>query len=129
MKYLPLVIAAGVLLGVVLHGWISRDQESPTTLLTLTVVLVLAPLAARINVFGIFDFQKTVDRLDSEISETKNEVTTISHSIQSLQQSLKLSATSNSRQDQVFSFNFQEPAAVEAIKEQIKIETEEELEH
>lgn len=111
LKYVPLVVAAGVLLGIILHGWIGRDQDPSTTLLNLTVVLVLAPLAARINVFGIFDFQETVDRLDVEISDTKKEVLKISQSIQTLQQSLP----SNNRQDQTININLPEPIRVDRI--------------
>jgi hypothetical protein len=121
LKYVPLVVAAGVLLGIILHGWIGRDQDPSTTLLNLTVVLVLAPLAARINVFGIFDFQKTVDRLDVEISDTKKEVLKISQSIQTLQQSLP----SNNRQDQTININLRDSVNLEAIEEQAEAATEE----
>lgn len=124
MKYIPVIVVAAVLLAIITHSWIIRNQEPSKTLLILTSVLVLAPLASRIKAFGLLDFQKSVDRLDNEISETKKEVSALNQNIQILQQSLSASAAANSRQDQTININLRDAINPELIERRAEAETE-----
>ena len=90
------------------------------------LVLVLAPLASKIKVFEFLEFQKSVDRIDGELAANREEITTVANNLQVLQ--LNINTVSENRQAQTITLNLHDEATIEALRQRIKIETEEVLE-
>ncbi len=124
MNYIPIVFAA-VILSIIVDGWFTQDAAPSKTLLAAMLVLVLAPLASKIKVFDFLEFQKSVDRIDEDLTATKEEIATVANNLQVLQ--LGINTVSENRQAQNVTVNVLDEVSVEKLKQSIKSETEEGL--
>ena len=81
LKNALLAITGATFLIIVIHSWFIRETTPSALMVSATLVLVLVPFASRIKIFELFDFQRSVERLDSEIDLTRKDVSTLSQNV------------------------------------------------
>ncbi len=98
LRYVLFVATWVLLVVIVIHLWLIRGGDPPVPLLAILVVISLIPLAARLKIGNWLDFTKKLDRLDTEVTSTKEQIRQVSSQLTSVSNLVHTIVTSKQSQ-------------------------------
>lgn len=117
-RYALLVAAWLLLLSLILHSWLARDEDAPVAIIALLAAISLIPLAARIRIGNWFDFTKKVDNLETELNAAKQNISQLSAQLTTLSADVHSAMLTTQAQQQIVA-NLPDPETAKAFAQSL----------
>lgn len=116
LRYALLTSTWLIVLAVIIHAWVTDNQQPSIPILLLLAAISIVPLAARLRIGNWFDFTRKLENLEGDVSSAKQDIGNLSTQITSLGSIVHTSIMSKQAQSQLIA-NLPNPQTARAFAE------------